>query len=107
MNADEAVKEIADVYSISKECAKAAIMKQTMLKGDYDIVRFWSGVSIPEPEEDEDGRKEYDNCEDYVNSMSIESLVEIFDNMDCRCDAWCTPSYAIICEIAEAIKKEA
>jgi len=108
MNADDAVKDIADVYSISEEAAKAAITKQTLLKGDYDLARFWCGFDLPEPEEDEDedGRKSYDNCEEYINSLDNETLVEIFDEMDDKFNCWCTPSYAIICEIAEAMNKK-
>lgn len=105
MNDDDAVKEIADVYSISEEVAKASIMKQTMLKGDYDSVRFWSGISLPEPDEDDDNNKDYDNCDEFTNSLAIEGLIEIFDNMDRRFDAWCTPSYALICEIAKSINE--
>lgn len=102
MNTDDAVKEIADVYSTSSEIAKASIMKQTMLKGDYDSVRFWSGVSIPEPEEDDDDNKDYDNCDEFTNSLAVEELIEIFDNMDGRFNSWCTPSYAMLKEMIKS-----
>lgn len=108
MSKEDAVAEIIDAYgnAVSEDIVKGAITKQTLLKGDYDLARFWCGFDLPEPEEDEDERKSYDNCEEYINSLDNETLVEIFDEMDDRFNCWCTPSYAIICEIAEAMNKK-
>lgn len=108
MSKEDAVNEILDAYgnSISEDIVKAAITKQTLMKGDYDMFRFWSGFDLPEPEEDDDDRRTYDNCEEYINSLDIETLVEMFDDIDERFDSWCTPAYAIICEIAEAMNKK-
>lgn len=104
MSKEDAVAEIIDAYEsrVNEGVIKAAIMKQTLLKGDYDLVRFWSGFDLPEPEEDDDERKVYDNCEDYVNSLDMETLVEMFDGIDSRFNCWCTPAHAMLVEVANA-----
>lgn len=107
MSKEDAVNEIMDAYdAISEDIVKAAITKQTLMKGDYDMFRFWSGFDLPEPEEDEDGRKVYDNCEDYLDSLDMETLVEMFDDIDERFDSWCTPSYTMLVHFANLSKEE-
>ena len=108
MSKEDAVAEIIDAYenTLSEDIVKSAITKQTLMKGDYDMFRFWSGFDLPEPEEDDDGRRIYDNCEIFVNELNVETLVEMFDDIDSRFNCWCTPSYALICEISEAMSKK-
>jgi hypothetical protein len=107
MSKEDAVNEILDAYenAVSEDIVKAAITKQTLMKGDYDMFRFWSGFDLPEPEDD-DGRHIYDNCEDYVNSLNMETLISMFDDIDERFNSWCTPSYAMLVEFANLSKEE-
>ena len=104
MSKEDAVNEILDAYgnTVSEGIVKSAITKQTLMKGNYDMFRFWSRFDLPEPEKDEDGRRLYDNCKEYVNSLDMKTLVEMFDDIDSRFNSWCTPEYAMLVKIANA-----
>lgn len=99
----EAVKQIVNDYKVSEEAAKASIMKQTLLY-NYDTARFWCGATLPE-RVDEDGDEIID-IDEYINNLNINELINIFDEMDYRFDAWCTPPRTMINEMKNKIEKE-
>ena len=101
MSKEDAVNEIITAYEncVSEEIVKAAIMKQTLLKGDYDLVRFWSNFDMPEPEEDECGRRIYGM--EYADSLDAETMINMFNDMDEHFESWCTPAYDTLIGLME------
>ena len=127
--ADEAVKVIMRNNNVSDRAAKASIMKQSLIHSYDDVRFWsgislpelpeeeFSIEDLPDSElsdlEKLELKKYSDLCKRletsqdatskwfnaFITSLSVDKLVEIFDNMDNRFNTWATPPRAMIHEM--------